>query len=181
MTTFANYQSVPSQSPKRSPLTWRMIVLAAIPVCIVGALLYTYLQPAVRDLGNGWKSVDLKSMSDFQFPQDFGTMANIPPQWRELDGKRVVLYGDMYAPNSAGSDSLRSFQLCYSRAKCCFNGVPLVQHFVNAAVPAKVKAYYYDNQVKVTGTLHVQVVQNDNGSKVDHIYSIDVSSLEPAD
>ncbi|MBV8780190.1 MAG: hypothetical protein JO353_02225, partial [Phycisphaerae bacterium] len=132
----------------------------------------------IQDVGNGVKQVDLKAMSSFPLDQANGQLTDIPEKWRALDGQKVVLYGEMWQPMSTGDNNVKRFDLCYSIAKCCFTGPPLVQHFVQStAVPGK-SLNYYDNLVKVVGTLHVNV-KHDQG-KVTSIYQLDVENIEPA-
>ncbi len=180
MTTFTTYQPSMRPTKRSSVFTWRMAVIVAIPLLIIGAMLHAFLEPDVKDLGNGWKAVDLKWMSSFNFPQASGTMADIPQDRRELDGQKVVLYGEIWQPNEAGNGKLDSFQLCYSITKCCFAGPPQVQHFVQAVVPADVTAYSYPNLVKVSGILHVKAQYDAEAKKVMKVYSLDVAGVEPA-
>src|SRR5690606_20800474 len=82
----------------------------------------------IKDRGD-YKEVDLKAMSDWDFDQVRGSLEDVPPQWRALDGERVLLTGEMWAPNSFGG-ALDRFELVYSISKCCFSGPPQIQHFV---------------------------------------------------
>jgi hypothetical protein len=92
-----------------------------------------------------------------------------------LDGKKVVLYGEMWAPDSASPD-LDHFELCYSRAKCCFSGPPLVQHFVKSKA-MKGTVEYDGGLVKVKGILHVNIIPG--VEKIASIYQLQVESVEP--
>jgi hypothetical protein len=177
MTEFST--STPVKIPLRERLNFRLIIFAAVMLLIVGYPVFVYLQSewtgGIQDAGGGYKQVDLKAMSNFDFDQQMGRVVDIPKQWRDLDGQKVILYGEMYAPDSASSD-LDHFELCYSRAKCCFSGPPLVQHFVTSkAVKGTVE--YDGGLVKVKGTLHVKIIPG--VQKVASIYQLDVESLEP--
>ena len=108
--------------------------------------------------------------------QTDGKVTDVPPQWRALDGKRVQLEGEMWAPNSA-SPKIPTFDLCYSIAKCCFNGPPQVQHFVKSTVVENGRVPYYSGLVKVTGVLHVDVKKSPEG-KVGSVYQLDVERVE---
>jgi hypothetical protein len=147
---------------------------------LIGVPTYWYLDAAitggVKDVGGGYKEVDLKAMSNFIFDQTSGTINDVPEKWRKLDGQKVILYGEMWQPYQAG-DSVGGFELVYSIAKCCFSGPPQVQHFVKATVVDGKKVGYYDGLVKVTGTLHVDV-KKANG-KVERVYELDVENVEP--
>ncbi|MGH7176227.1 MAG: hypothetical protein ACREJC_02500, partial [Tepidisphaeraceae bacterium] len=101
---------------------------------------------------------------------------DIPKKWRELDGQKVVLYGDMWQGFDAAG-KLAGFDLCYSIAKCCFSGPPQVQHFVKSKVVPGRTVGYYNSQVKVTGILHVKVISGPE--KVDSVYQLDVETVEP--
>ena len=64
----------------------------------------------MKQLGGGYTYVDLKAMSTFTFDQNNGTINDVPAKWRELDGKKVVLHGEMWEPTGAGPtvDELRA-------------------------------------------------------------------------
>lgn len=126
---------------------------------------------------NGFMEVDLKGISLFPFDQTKGKFEDIPADFRALDGKKVTVVGEMYQPYSAGQ-TVDGFQLVYSIAKCCFNGPPQIQHFVQAkAVPGS-NIQYYGAQVKVSGTMHVKVTTDDEG-KITGVYHMDVERVEP--
>jgi len=147
----------------------------------IGYIVYDFLDAfisgGIKDMGNGYKLVDLKAMSNFPLDQVAGSQQDVPQKWRDLDGKKVVLYGEMWDPTGAG-DGVASFQLCYSITKCCFNGPPQVQHFVKAQVSRGKSLNYYSNLVKVTGTLHVHVVQE--AGRIGSVYQMDVDSIDPS-
>ena len=163
-------------------LNIRMIAFALVVLCVVGYPVYIYLDSVVtggiQDLGGGFKQLDLKAMSTFDLDQTNGETADVPPKWRAMDGQNVVLYGEMWEPMSAGNSDVTRFDLCYSIAKCCFNGPPLVQHFVKATVLPGRSLEYYANLVKVTGKLHVNVIHD--AGKVSSVYQLDVTDIQPA-
>jgi hypothetical protein len=169
------------KTPWSQRINFRMLIVVGVIALLVGypvfVLVQAQLNGGIKDVGGGYKQVDLKAMSSFEFDQTNGELKDIPEQWRNLDGQKVVMYGEMWAPQGSGAD-VDSFQLCYSIAKCCFNGPPLVQHFVDShAMPGK-DLSYYSGQVKVEGILHV-AVERDAG-KVSKIYHLQVASIEPA-
>jgi hypothetical protein len=159
----------------------RMIIFGVVMMLPVGYIVYDFLESVItggiKDIGNGYKLVDLKAMSNFPLDQVAGTQQDVPQKWRDLDGKKVVLYGEMWDPMGAG-DGVATFQLCYSITKCCFNGPPQVQHFVKAQASHGTTLNYYSNLVKVTGTLHVHVVQE--AGRVSSVYQMDVDSIDPS-
>ena len=172
--------TAPVHIPLSERINVRMIVFAALLLVLIGVPMYWYLDAAisggVKDAGGGYKEVDLKAMSNFLFDQTNGTIDDVPAQFRALDGQKVILYGEMWQPTSAGN-SIGSFELVYSIAKCCFSGPPQVQHFVKATVINGKEVGYYDGLVKVTGTLHVDVKKG--AGKVERVYELDVESVDP--
>jgi hypothetical protein len=160
-------------------INFRMLIFAAVMLAVIGYPVYIFLHETVTggitDYGT-YKLVDLKAMSNFEMDQANATQNDVPEKWRQLDGQRVALEGEMWDAKGAG-DEVRQFQLVYSIAKCCFSGPPKVQHFVNATVLPGKTAYYYRNLVRVVGTLHVQV-KHDEG-RVSSVYQLDVESIEP--
>ena len=115
-------------------------VLFSIGIYLIGMSIY----PIYRSLDaaishgihrrGGTYTVDLRAMSDFELNQIDGKTQDIPKPFRDLDGKPVMLVGQMWSPNGAGG-KVRNFDLVYSIGNCCFIGPPKVQHFVHASVP----------------------------------------------
>jgi hypothetical protein len=173
---------LPARSSKQ--INWQFVMTVAIVAGIVLFMLGIFLVPfltsvvtgGVRNVGGGFKEVDLKAMSLFTFDQVNGTINDIPPKWRSLDGQKVILEGEMWDARSAGPQ-VKTFQLCYSIAKCCFQGPPQVQHFVDSVATPDAAIDYYSGLVRVTGILHVKVKQGEG--KVASVYQLDVQSLEP--
>lgn len=164
--------------PFSERINFRMIVFAAVVLALVGTPVYIYLDSrlsgGIKNHGD-YLEVDLKAMSNFPFDQINGTAEDIPRQFRALDGKRVMVEGEIWAPNSAGSE-LQNFELVYSIAKCCFSGPPQIQHFVQSK-PVKGKVPYYSGLVRVVGTLHVNVQKA--GGQVSSVYQLQVESVDP--
>src|SRR5947207_9072510 len=107
--------------PLSERINFRMILFFGVLLILIGYPVYIYVDNAVhggiKNQGN-YLEVDLKSMGNFPFDGDNGTINDVPSRWRELDGKRVTLQGEVWAPNEAG-DSMTHFELVYSIAKCC--------------------------------------------------------------
>lgn len=158
-------------------MNWRIpvFVLAVLTPFAWALWQFASYRPIV-DRGT-YKEVDLKAMSNFEMDQVYATDADIPKQYRDLDGQRVLMIGEMWAPYSVDG-RLGGFDLCYSIAKCCFSGPPKIQHFVKASVPNGKQAGYYEGPVKVMGTLRVGVEQQDG--RVASIYRLEVESVTPA-
>jgi hypothetical protein len=117
-------------------------------------------------------------MSTFTFDQVNGKLQDIPQKWRELDGQKVVLKGEMYNPLGVGQ-TVDQFVLVYSIAKCCVTTTPQVQHFVHSKViPGKtVNNYEGAGTVEVRGVLHVNVKREEG--QVSSVYQLDVESVAP--
>lgn len=156
-----------------------MVLFALVLGFVIGYPVYIYLEATITG-GISQRGdllvVDLKAMSTFEMDQVNATDEDIPRKWRELDGKRVECSGEMWSPYSAGG-RLGGFQLCYSIAKCCFNGPPKVQHFVQVTVPEGRSVDYHQGLVHVTGTLRVGVTRAQG--KVQSVYRLEVETVTP--
>jgi hypothetical protein len=171
--------SAPYKPPLSQRINFRMIIFAGVVLCLVGTPVYLYFDSVfsggIHNRGD-YLEVDLKAISNFPFDKNNGKITDVPKAWRELDGKRVVLEGEIVSPDSA-SPRISRFDLCYSIAKCCMTGVPQIQHFVKSTVVNNGKAPYYSGLVRVTGTLHVDVKKDDLG-QVASVYQMDVERVE---
>jgi hypothetical protein len=156
----------------------RVGVVLALVLALVGyALKVTYesvIQGGVVSSGDHYE-VDLKAMSNFEMDQVNGTVADIPERFRKLDGKKVVLEGEIAPTGFEAGPTVTRFSLCYSVAKCCFGGMPKVQHFVACSSPAGKQIN--SNAVKVYGTLHVNVINT--GGALSSVFQMDVERVEP--
>jgi hypothetical protein len=130
----------------------------------------------IHDHGT-FKEVDLKAMSSFDMDQVNAKMEDIPARYRALEGQKVLLIGEMWAPQEAGEGRLSYFVLVYSKTKCCFSGPPLAQHFVDANVMRGASVYYYDTPVRVWGKIHISI-RKDAGV-IKSIYHVDVEKVVP--
>lgn len=162
----------------------RILIFAGLLLVLIGYPVYVYLDGmmsgGVKDLGNGVKFVDLKFMSSFVFDQTNGKQEDVPAQWRALDGKKVVLEGEIWAPYAAGNE-ISSFQLCYSVAQCCFSGPPQVQHFVNTTTKDGGAIPYYSGKVRVVGTLKVDVKLDAEANKVGSVFELELENITPVE
>ena len=169
--------------PWSQRFNWRIMVfvgVVALPIVLLFFWwLQVYLSRGIINRGD-FKEVDLKAMSTFDMDQMNATMNEIPIQWRQLEGQKVMAIGEMWAPRSASnSDKLDYFQLVYSKTKCCFNGPPLAQHFVDGNVVNGAKVYYWDVPVKVFGTVHIWIRKDPQTGVIKSIYHFDVNKVEP--
>jgi hypothetical protein len=172
---------VAPRKPLSQRINFRMVLLALVVMLPVGGFVYQW---AVQALSGGiinrglYDEVNLKAMSSFDMDQSSGQMSDVPPRFLGLENKRVLLVGEMWAPRDAGDGSLSYFQLVYSKTKCCFNGPPLAQHFVDSNVnPGKTVYYDSDGMVRVWGTLHVKFRRE--GPVIKSVYEVDVDKVEP--
>jgi hypothetical protein len=176
--------SVAFEIPKRawiSRINWRIAIFIAVIGAMVGVPFYIWanevITGGIHNRGD-FKEVDLKAMSTFDMDQVNGTMQDIPQRFRDLEGKKVMMVGEMWSPVSAGEDKLSYFVLVYSKTKCCFNGPPLAQHFVDGNVVPGATVYYYDTPVQAWGTMHV-FVRKEAGGVIKSIYHVDIEKVEP--
>ena len=154
----------------------------AVFVLVVGGLIgyagYTYFQEqwtqGIQQRGD-LTVVNLKAMSTFPFDQKMGVLEDIPERYRALNGKKVELIGEMYAPESSGA-AVDKFDLVYSIQKSCYSGEPLVQHFVRSKGTAG-PVPFYGGQVRITGTLRVEVEKD--ADKITGIYHLMVDKVDP--
>lgn len=160
----------------------RMYIFLGVIITLVGYPIYVMIDQQVsggiKDAGGGYKLVDLKAMSTFEFDQTGGKLDDIPKKWRDLDGQKVILRGEMWSPTGAGS-TVDSFELVYSIAKCCVTSTPQVQHFIHSRPVKGAEIAYYSQPVLVKGTLHVNVRKEEG--KVASVYQLDVENVAPAE
>ena len=159
--------------------SWRTMALIGTAIFLFGYPIFEYADVwwtgGITHRGS-LLVVDLKALSSFEMDQDNGTDNDIPQRYRQLDGKKVLLVGQMYDPYAADDGQVRLFTLVYSITNCCFNGPPKVQHFIQATVPpGKSVSDSTGDFVSVIGTLHVGV-QSAEGH-VQSVYRIDVDSV----
>lgn len=164
--------------PLRARINIRMIVFVAVMLTLLGFPLYWFINEKVTGgihQAGDYLEVNLKALGNFPFPQD-GTLADVPAKWRALDGKKVLLQGEVYCPNEAG-DTMSRFELVYSIQACCFGGPPKVQERVFAQAPKEMRVPNLNyGFAKVYGTLHINA-QSDAGA-VTSLYTLDVEKVE---
>ncbi len=159
----------------------RMISFVVVALLLMGFPAYVFIKESVTGgvVNRGdYLEVNLKAMSSFEIDQVHGAQNDVPEKWRNLSGKKVVLEGEMWAPNSASAE-VNDFELVYSVAKCCFSGPPKIQHFVLAKSRSggPMPNLSGVGLIRVTGTLNVQVEQD--AGKIGRIFSLVVDKLEP--
>src|SRR5438477_11312534 len=86
------------KSPMSGRINFRMLIFFAVLLQPLAGMMYVYFDSVVtggiKRSANGYLEVDLKAMSVFPFDQVGGTINDIPIKWRELNGKKVVVYGE---------------------------------------------------------------------------------------
>jgi hypothetical protein len=172
--------TVPVHVPIGERINFRIVFFALFVLALIGFPAYWYFDSVftkgIKQLDDGYLEVDLKAMSSFRFDQDSGTIEDVPAKWRDLDRKKVVLTGEMWAPFSSG-DTVDEFDLVYSVSACCFSGPPQIQHFVKARkLPGAESIPVMDGVVVVRGRLYVDVRKGDDG-KIASVYQLDVESV----
>src|SRR5947208_5929721 len=85
-------------------ISLRMVVFGCVVLLLVGYPVYIFVHETVTggvvDYG-GFKKVDLKALSNFEMSQTDATIEDVPPQWRKLDGQKVLLEDEMWDPRDA--------------------------------------------------------------------------------
>lgn len=170
--------SVPTSSPSlplRERLNLRVLIFVGVIVAILGWIVYlaadTALSGGVKNRGEYFE-VDLKAMSDFRFSQTEGTIDDVPKQWRDLNGKTVVLVGEIAPTGQKALGDADQFDLVYSVQNCCFGGPPQIQHFVKVTVPRTATFQTNGGAVRVKGTLKVNVTRDPQTGTVNGVYSV---------
>jgi hypothetical protein len=152
----------------------RILVFAAVVLLLLGTPIYIFVKESIT---GGIERVDLKALGNFVFDQQAGTIEDVPAEFRALDGERVLLEGEIYAPNEAG-DRMTQFELVYSIAKCCFGGPPKVQERVYAHVPPHMQVPNLSfRYARVLGTLQVDVKRE--AGQVVSVYTMNVEEIRP--
>lgn len=175
------YAAPLAKKPLSERFNLRLMIFGAALLGLVGVPAYIYVNSVmtggIHRLADGYTAVDFKSMVTFPFDQSYGKLTDVPPQFRDLDGKQVQLVGEI-APTSSAGHRMGEFALVYSVSKCCYSGVPQIQHFVQAKVDKGSKISAVDGQVVAKGILHVDVTHD--GGVITGVYHLEVQSLEPA-
>src|SRR3982751_4868755 len=102
MSTLTQTPSAAAYKPPLSQrINFRMIIFVGVILCLVGAPAYIYfdsiISGGVHNRGD-YLEVDLKAISNFPFDQNNGRITDVPKAWRDLDGKRVTLEGEIVSP-----------------------------------------------------------------------------------
>src|SRR6185437_16986448 len=101
--------------PLSERINLRMLVVFGVIMLLVGYPVYTLISEEVTGgvhHSGQFYTVNLKAMGNFSFDENNGTINDVPQQWRDLDGKKLSLIGEIYAPTEA-SDQIHRFELVY--------------------------------------------------------------------
>jgi len=163
--------------PRMRRINFRVLILLALVLLPVLFVLWQFLKPNVIEHGD-YADVDLRWLSDFELDQQAATDADIPDDRRALDGKRVLLRGEMWRPDAL-QGPVKNFQLVFSISKCCVTSNPKIQHFIKSqVVEGKSANAYPESAVEVMGTLHAGVLRDKVSNRVQSVYRLDVESVK---
>lgn len=169
---------VAAKIPLHQRINWRIVGFAAVVVSIFGYGVWLYLATelsgGMRQRGD-YTEVDLKAMSTFAFDKRAGKIEDVPQQWRELNGKKIIVEGEMFVADAAGP-MVDKFDLVYSISQCCFSGPPQVQHFVKGRPVKGPVPNMHWSRVRVSGTLRVNIERNEY--EITSVYQLDVDNVE---
>lgn len=177
MTTLAP----PIRRPLAERFNLRVLTFVAVFGFLLGVPAYLYLDSVmsggIKSRGDFYE-IDLKAMSTFPFDQNNGRIEDVPKRWRELDGKKVVMEGEI-APGSQSATGVdQKFDLVYSVAKCCFTGSPQIQHFVKVTLPPTTEVdVKNDGTMQVRGVLKVDVTRDPETGKINGVYHVVADKL----
>lgn len=173
----SSFQTRPSLAGRLNLRAIIFVLAVLAPLVAVGWVYFkTAFSSGIEQAEDGYLWVDLQKMSAFTFDQRNGTIEQVPQRWRELNGQKVILEGEM-APLTSSAAEVNQFELVWSVANCCYTGSPQVQHFVQSKVVGGKKVRYYTRPVRVHGTLRVEVVHEEG--QVTGVYHLDVERVAP--
>jgi hypothetical protein len=180
--------TLPVADPIRRPsgINFRLLGFIAIFAVLLGYPLYIYLDSmlsgGIKQEGE-FTRVDLKAMSTFTMDQKTGSVNDVPERFRALDGKKVILIGEIAPGGFEARGVDQYFQLVYSVQKCCYSGKPLIQHFIQATIPPE-NVRNIDGvgggEVEVRGVLTVKVTPETKSPNDDitGVYHLRVESMK---
>ncbi|HWH72232.1 MAG TPA: hypothetical protein VNT26_22915, partial [Candidatus Sulfotelmatobacter sp.] len=91
--------NAPVVARPRKRINLRMLILIAVICLPVAWMTYTFIKltvsSGIEQVGD-YKRVDLKSMGNFPFDDTTGAEKDVPEVYRQLDGQKVLLIGQMY-------------------------------------------------------------------------------------
>ena len=179
MSTLQASPPLAMRPPRRLAINPRLVLLLAflgLPFIYFGYVIVDQaVSGGVKDRGDYFE-VDLKSLGQFPFDPVQDDINGVPEKWRKLNGKRVMLVGEMYAGGSA-APKVPAFELVYSIQKCCFGGPPKVQERVFVRAPPGKAVPFYWQPVRVVGKLNVEPKRVEG--QVVSVFDMEVERIEP--
>jgi hypothetical protein len=161
-------------------VNFRILIFSTVFLILIGTPVYVFVKASVTggiETVGDLKEVDLKAMGNFPFDDVNGTVNDIPQRYRELDGKTVLLKGQVFADAEAG-DRMTRFQLVYSIMECCFQGPPKVQERVFVEVPRGMTVPNLNGQyASVRGSLRIDL--NRQEGRATQLYVLEAEELRP--
>lgn len=176
-------QAATLKVPITERINFRLTLFLVVMAAVIGYPVYVYLDSVlsggIKEMPGGVKKVDLKAMSSFVFDQAGGTVNDVPEKWRALNGQKIILEGEMVPPSLSARGGTGNFELVYSVQKCCFSGVPQIQHFIQCTVPDGREVPYVSGLVRIAGTLTVNVTRDPETNAINGVYHMRVEGFEP--
>ena len=123
------------------------------------------------------RPIDFSKLAGFNFASGHGSLADIPPPLRQLDGQRIKVEGFIIPMDQAADITEFALVQSLSPPDCFGPGPPAQQVIIAQTNPGKALRYEPD-QLKVAGTLHVRVAR-DSGYIVN-VYEMTVDSVMKA-
>ena len=136
------------------------LVLLVLAPALVGAAFTAW--PLLRErLERGpYQPVRIETLANFSFNDQKGTDQDVPAEIRGLDGARVSITGLMWDLRSVGNHE--RFQLIDGFPRQ--HHVPIIQERVFVHGPPASPIQWVGDRIRVRGTLHVRIRQNDKGT-----------------
>ena len=150
-----------------------ILVLISLPLFGVGR---PGANRTAADANHTIIEVNLKHLGFFPLSAEMGTIDNVPPDFRKLDGQHVGLEGVIVldAANDAGTNC----QLVYDPQKGSFGGPPVVQERVFLFGQNGRGAIAVAGKARVVGVLHV-AVKRGSDRRILSVYGLTVESITP--
>jgi hypothetical protein len=170
-----------TQTPVSRRFNARMLVFTGVILLLIGYPVFVFVNTQLH--GGVWevhdergqrKQVELKELSGFEMDQIKATNDDIPRKYRDLDGQRVELVGEMYNSRSMGGIQ-SNFDLVYSIKDCCVTPSPKVQHFIRCTAQSGKQLIYIPGMVSIIGKLRVGIERD--GETILSVYRMDVESV----
>jgi len=115
----------------------------------------------------------LKELGNFEYDPEVG---GLPDDIKTLDGIQFRTTGFMIPMNQA--DDITEFAMVIDLFSCCFGQPPGVQHTIQVRTPKGKAVSYFNDQIVVEGTLHVEEKKEDG--YVISLFELEATSVKPA-